>query len=174
MAARRIGPEPSATLERVLARVQTLPGVLSAAGISHHPTNTIVLPRTRLTVEGRAESSAGEGTLPVYFLVTPDFFRTMRTPVVRGREFGSGDTVSSPWVAVVNETLARTFWPGDEAIGKRIRLDVSADEQPREVVGVVRDVPTRRAQIGRTRGVHVPLDNRRQRHGPDLPVSSAG
>ena len=142
-----IGPQPSATLERVLARLRTLPGVLSAAGISHHPTNTIVLARTRLTVEGRAESSESEGTPPVYFLVTPDFFSTMRTPMVRGREFGNGDTESSPWVAVVNETLARAYWPGEDAIGKRIRLDVSSDEPAREVVGVVRDIPTRRAQM---------------------------
>ncbi len=70
---------PSASLERVLARLRTLPGVVSVAGISHHPTNTLVLARTRLTVEGRAEPSDGEGTLPVYFLVTPDFFSTMRT-----------------------------------------------------------------------------------------------
>ena len=142
-----IGPLPSTTLERVLARLRTLPGVVSVAGISHHPTNTIVLARARLTVEGRAESSDGEGTTPVYFLVTPGFFSTMRTPIVQGREFGAGDTVSSPWVAVVNETLARTRWPGEDAIGKRIRLDVSSDEQTREVVGVVRDIPTRRAQV---------------------------
>ena len=71
----------------------------------------------------------------------------MRTPLVRGREFGHGDTRSSPWVAVVNETLARTYWPGEDAIGKRIRLDVSSDEPAREVVGVVRDIPTRRAQM---------------------------
>jgi len=142
-----IGPQPSATLERVLARLRTLPGVLSAAGISHHLTNTIVLARTRLTVEGRAEASDGEGTPPVYFLVTPDFFSTMRTPVVRGREFGPGDTESSPWVAVVNEALAGIYWPGEDAIGKLIRLDVSSDEPAREVVGVVRDIPTRRAQL---------------------------
>ena len=142
-----IGPLPSATLERVHERLRMLPGVVSVAGISHHPTNTLVLARPALSVEGRPSPDAAEGMLPVYFLVTPSFFSTMRTPIVHGREFGPGDTKSSPWVAVVNETLARALWPGEDAIGKRIRLDVSSDEQPREIVGVVRDIPTRRAQL---------------------------
>ncbi len=142
-----ISPLPLATLERVSERLHTLPGVESVAGISHHPTNTIVLARPLLTIEGRPAPGDAEGYSPVYFLVTPGFFSTMRTPVIRGREFGAGDTKASPWVAVVNETLAHALWPGEEAIGKRIRLDVSADEQPREIVGVVRDIPTRRAQL---------------------------
>ena len=141
-----IGPLASVTLDRVLERLRTLPGVLSIAGISHHPTNTLVLAHVALTVDGRPAASA-ESNPPVYFLVTPDFFSTMRTPLVRGREFDERDTRSSPWVAVVNETLARTLWPGEDAIGKRIRLDVSSEEQTREVVGVVRDIPTRRAQL---------------------------
>ena len=170
-----IGPQPSATLERVLARLRTLPGVLSAAGISHHPTNTIVLARTRLTVEGRAESSDGEGTPPVYFLVTPDFFSTMRTPMVRGREFGPGDTGSSPWVAVVNETLARTLLAG--------RRRHRETDPPRRVV---RRAGTR---SGRGRARHPDQagtdrrpnpwftrrrGNRRQRHEPAWPASSGG
>jgi len=151
-----IGSLPSATLERVLDRLRALPGVESVAGISHHPTNTLVLARAPLTVEGRAEPSDADGTPPVYFLVTPNFFSTMRTPLVSGREIGPGDTMSSPWVAVVNETLARKLWPGEDAIGQRIRLDVSADEQTREIVGVVRDIPTRRAQIQADPVVYAP------------------
>jgi putative ABC transport system permease protein len=138
---------PSSTLDRVHARLRALPGVVSVAGISHHPTNTLVLARPLLTVAGRPAPRDAEGAAPVYFQVTPGFFGTMRTPVIRGREFEAGDTKSSPWVAIVNETLARTIWPGQDAIGKRIRLDVSSDEQVREIVGVVRDIPTRRAQL---------------------------
>jgi putative ABC transport system permease protein len=150
---------PATTLDRVLARLTLLPGVESAAGISHHPTNTIVLARAPLTVlapDGRPQPGDGDGARPVYFLVTPDFFRTMRTPIVRGREFGPADTPSAPWVAVVNESLARQLWPGGDAIGKRILLDVSPDEQAREVVGVVRDIPTRRAQIEAEPVVYAP------------------
>ena len=78
-----------------------------------------------------------------YFLVTPDFFATMKAQVVRGREFEARDTASTPWTAVLNETAARRFWPGENPIGKRFTLDVVSGERPREVVGVVRDIPLR-------------------------------
>jgi len=81
----------------------------------------------------------------VYFLVTPNLFATLRTPIVHGRDFTDRDNVTAPWVAVVNETLARRFWPGEEAIGKRLTLNTVPEEQPREVIGVVRDIPTRHA-----------------------------
>jgi hypothetical protein len=78
-----------------------------------------------------------------YFLITPNFFTTMKTPFVGGRDIDDRDTPSSPWVAIINEAAARRFWPGEDPIGKRLTLDVASGEQPREVVGVVRDVPLR-------------------------------
>jgi putative ABC transport system permease protein len=66
--------------------------------------------------------------------------------VVRGREVEERNTASRSWVALVNETAARRFWPGEDPLGRRIRLDVVPEEMPREVVGVVRDVPVRSAQ----------------------------
>ena len=73
--------------------------------------------------------------------MTENFFATMRTPIVRGRSFDARDTASAPWVAVINETLARRFWPGENPIGKRFIVDAVSGERVREVVGVVRDVP---------------------------------
>jgi putative ABC transport system permease protein len=66
----------------------------------------------------------------------------MRTPFVRGRDVDIHDTSSSPWVAIVNETAARRFWPGEDPIGKHLTVDAASGERPREV-GVVRDVPLR-------------------------------
>ena len=140
-----IAPFAPSTLARVFERVRVLPGVASVAGISFHPTNSFALARPPMTVERRAADV--DGTPPAYFLVTPGFFATMGTPLVRGREFAPGDTVSSPWLAVINETLARRLWPGEDAVGRRIHLDLSPEERPREIVGVVRDIPTRRAQL---------------------------
>jgi len=79
----------------------------------------------------------------VYFVVTPHLFSTLRTPIVRGRDFEEHDIAASPWVAIVNETCAHRFWPGEDPIGKRFTLDIVPEEQPREVIGVVRDIPTR-------------------------------
>jgi putative ABC transport system permease protein len=72
----------------------------------------------------------------------------MKTPVVRGRDVDPGDTIARPWVAIVNEAAARIFWPGRNPIGQSLRLDVVPEELPREVVGVVRDVPVRSGETG--------------------------
>jgi putative ABC transport system permease protein len=66
----------------------------------------------------------------------------MKIPLVQGREFSDRDVASAPWVAVISETMARRFWPDADPIGKRLTLNMSADEQPREIVGVARDTPS--------------------------------
>jgi putative ABC transport system permease protein len=68
----------------------------------------------------------------------PGYFATMKTPLLRGRDFSNSDTLESQRVVIVNETLARRHWPGEEAVGKRI----AAGRDPRwlTVAGVVRDV----------------------------------
>ncbi len=71
-----------------------------------------------------------------YNEIGPAYFATLRTPLLRGREFDDGDTVQSPAVAIVNDTLARRFWPDGHAIGSTILVGGTA----RQVVGVVADV----------------------------------
>ena len=66
--------------------------------------------------------------------------------MVSGRDITRADTVSRPWVAIVNEAAARQFWPGENPLGRHLVLDSVPDEQPREVIGVVRDIPTRHVQ----------------------------
>jgi predicted permease len=134
-----VDPEARLKLQRIFERLRSLPGVESAAGVSSPPVNALLVPTMAVTVEGSA-SAAGDTS---YFLVTPDFFATLKTRFVRGRDFGEGDTPGSQWVAVINETAARRFWPGEDAIGKRFTLDSVPDDRPREVIGIVRDIPTR-------------------------------
>jgi hypothetical protein len=128
----------------VFDRLRQLPGTISVAGISYPPVNSLVLPTAKVVLR---DSGDGHAQQVAYFLVTPNFFSTVRTPLVRGRDFDTRDTSSSPWVAVVNESMARRFWPREEAIGKRVRLDNGPDERDREVIGVIRDIPTRSNQI---------------------------
>jgi putative ABC transport system permease protein len=81
-----------------------------------------------------------------FIAVTPDYFRTMRIPSLGGRGFTARDELTSPPVAIVNETLARRFFPNDQPLGKRIRPAISNGykEGPlREIVGVVGDVKAR-------------------------------
>jgi putative ABC transport system permease protein len=79
-----------------------------------------------------------------YTLVTPDFFKTLRVPVVRGREFTARDNLQAPPVVIINEAMARRYWPGEDPIGKRVTVTIVAGEQPREIVGIVGDTPNSR------------------------------
>jgi putative ABC transport system permease protein len=140
-----INPAPSATIQRVLDRLRALPGVESAGGISAPPVDAFVL----ATVQVRLTEAASRPVEPpsaAYFIVTPDLFATIGTPVVRGREFTGRDVANAAWVAIVNETAARRFWPGEDPVGKGLTLDIVPEEQTREVVGIVRDIPTRHAE----------------------------
>jgi putative ABC transport system permease protein len=76
-----------------------------------------------------------------FYFVTPDFFSTMGARLVGGRDLGTADTVLSRWVVVVNETAARNLWPGENPIGRYLSVAGIPDERPREVVGVVADIP---------------------------------
>ena len=135
---------PSQTMARIYERVNALPQVSSVGGISFPPVDSLILPVLNVRLDDRP----GEEELSAaYFLVTPRFFETMRTPVVRGREISDQDTQSSSWVAVVNEAAARQFWPGADPIGQRLTITIVPEERSREVVGVVRDIPTRHGQI---------------------------
>jgi predicted permease len=71
-----------------------------------------------------------------------DYFTTMQVPILRGRAFQSTDTAESPRVAIVNEYFAHHYWPGQEALGKRFRLDRS-DGVPVEIVGIAQTIKVR-------------------------------
>ncbi len=134
-------PPPALTMQRLHNRLREIPGATSVAGISFPVLDSLLLPNLTFRVEGSERAGRAE-----YFLVTPNLFATLGAPLERGRDFDVRDGPSSPWVAIVNETAARQFWPGADPVGKRFRLDIVPDEQPREVIGVVRDIPVQRRQ----------------------------
>jgi putative ABC transport system permease protein len=133
-----ISPAAGATLEQIFERVQGVPGVQSAAA-------TFVPPLTgsqsfTFSIDGQMTP---EADLPsaIYSPVTPNFFRTMKIAVLRGRDFTDHDTSSAQWVAIINETMGRRFFPNEDPIGKRLKLDFSPDDQVREIIAVVHDFP---------------------------------
>ena len=136
-------PAPAVRIERVLERLRYLPGVSGVAGISYRPVNSLVLP----TLVVRSGGSTSVCATVVYSLVTPGYFRVIEGRLLRGREIDEHDTSDHPWVAVVNETMARRFWPGMDPVGKWFVVDQLTDGRPREVVGVIRDIPTRSGQL---------------------------
>jgi len=136
--ARYANSAPVAAFYRdLLDRLRSVPGVEHAAGV-------MTLPMTgdftggAFQVEGRPKAADWVDTLIQYNTVTPGYFRTMGIAVMRGRDFDDRDTATSLPVAIVNETLARQFFPGEDPIGHRYRDDY--DGQMRTIVGVVKSV----------------------------------
>jgi putative ABC transport system permease protein len=121
-------------------RLGTLPDVRSAALVSHLPLAGAVLSGD-LAVEGRAADGVAAASVQMN-TITPDYFSTMRIPVIDGRTFGPADRMGTRAVVIVDETLARRYWPPGGAIGRRIRLGATlgADTGWREIVGVVGSV----------------------------------
>ena len=136
-----VNPKTAQTFERVFERLKTLPGATSVAGASTPPLAGSL--GMGFWIEGRPEVAGPDGVAPQsagYIAVTQNYFSTLKTPVVQGRDFDGRDTAAAPFVAVINETMARKFWPNESPIGKQIRLDYVPNEPLREIVGVVRDI----------------------------------
>jgi putative ABC transport system permease protein len=76
-----------------------------------------------------------------YFLITPEFFRSIRSPMVRGRDLSESDSGSSEWVVIVNESAAHRFWPGEDPLGRELTILSAPEERPRKIIGIVRDIP---------------------------------
>ncbi|HKO96758.1 MAG TPA: ABC transporter permease [Pyrinomonadaceae bacterium] len=121
-------------------RVKTLPGVESAAAISHLPLGGRNSSNPFL-IEGLPEPQRGQEYMGRNRTCTPDYFKTMEIPIIRGRAFTDEDREGSTPVIIINETLANRFWPNGDPIGKRMRIDGPLAEFPwLQVVGVVKDV----------------------------------
>jgi putative ABC transport system permease protein len=159
-----VKPVTTSTFQRVFERMQGLPGVVAAAAISEPPLvgGGISMP---FFIEGRpapppttdsGPDSQDQGQSARYFAVTPDYFRTMKIPVLRGRDFTPQDTPAAPPVIIINQILARRYFPNEDAIGKRLTLDFVPDEKPRQVVAVVGDVVLNRLQPKELAEVYVP------------------
>lgn len=122
--------------QQVLDRVSALPGVESASmsvelpGFGSGWTNDI-LP------EGHEPLKPGELINVDWAIVSRNYFRTMRIPILRGRTFTSDEDAEGKPVVLVDENLARKFWPNQDAIGKHIKYDSAT---PHEVIGIVKEV----------------------------------
>jgi putative ABC transport system permease protein len=128
--------EVSQILHRALAAAQSQPGVESATlsanlpGIQDEWQNDIA-------PEGHPSLKPGEQINVDWAIVTPDYFRTMQIPLVEGRTFTRDEDEQGKPVLLVDENLARRFWPNQSALGKHIAYDSPTKH---EIIGVVRDV----------------------------------
>jgi predicted permease len=130
----------SEVYRQLWSRLQQLPGVASAGGVSALPLSDM-MSWGPITVEGRVPPPGEKFINADQRIVGGDYFRAMQIPLLRGRFFTDADIRTQPRVVVVDEYMAAQFWPGAEAVGKRIRLGGADSTTPWvTVVGVVRRI----------------------------------
>lgn len=161
--------------DQLIERVKTLPGVASVGAVQYLPLSGLDS-STGIFIEGRPLPARGENWETHNRDVTPDYFRALGVPLLAGRYFTGQDDENSARVTIINETMARRYWPGENPLGKRVTLNFEAmrfypDRAPdldlpagmREIVGVVGDI----RHVGQTTAakpeMYVPLAQRPSR-----------
>src|SRR5712671_1619819 len=123
---------------RLVERVRTIPGIQSATLARRLPLTDGGIAFANVAIDGYAPAKNEDMRLN-YETVGPQYFQTMRIPFVHGRDFDERDQEGAPGVAVINETMARRYWPGGDALGGRLKLA----KDWLEIVGIAKDVKNR-------------------------------
>jgi putative ABC transport system permease protein len=159
--------------ETLLDRVQLLPGVEAAGAVDVLPlsgknrSGTITVDTHSVPLDKATPEADGR-------VVTPGYFKAMGIELVRGRYFEASDANGAPPVAIVDESLAKTYWPNEDAIGKRLHGGGSGSNEPwMTVVGVVRHVHNRSLETRSRVEVYMPEDQN-PTSGMTLAIKTAG
>ncbi len=121
-------------------QVGSIPGVIAVSAISHLPIGGGYAGRG-FVIEGRPDPGEEDQPSARYSITCPNYFQTMEIPLVGGREFTEQDSQNAPGVIVINETLARRYWPDEDPIGKRIKIGGFDSDAPwLTIVGIAQDV----------------------------------
>ena len=154
--------EQNAYFDDVLRRTRAVPGIEGAA-----LTDALPLGRNRSWGVGAKGQVYARGQAPVAFvrIISDDYMKAMGIQVRSGRELSARDDASSEAVVVINDTMARRVWPGEEAVGKILRVD-----RERRVVGVVADVRHLALEQGAGLEMYLPIRQTRDYSSVDLVV----
>jgi predicted permease len=157
----------------LLERVQHLPGVQYAGAVTGLPlsgqggSGTTTIDTQSVPLENRTPEADRRAA-------TPDYFRAMGIPLVRGRYFEPRDTDGTPGVAIVDESLAQTYWPNQDPIGKRVHFGGMQSKSPwLTVIGVVRHVRNRTLEARSRVELYVP-ENQVPSNGMTLAIRTGG
>ena len=149
--------------DEALRRIQQLPGVEAAAF-------TIVLPLSgsntdsSFSIEGREMRSNEPGPDEEIRDVSPDYFKVLKTPLLHGRFFTEADNFDAPGVVIINEALAKKYWPNKGALGKRMTFSDTRKPNPKwiTIVGIVRSIRHRGLDVDPAPEYYLPLAQRPQ------------
>jgi predicted permease len=146
-----------------LHRVRQLPGV---EGVGC----TIVLPMSgsntdsSFAIQGRSVGGKEPTPDEEIRIITPDYFRVLQTPLLKGRFFTDADTADATGVVIINQALAKKYWPNEEALGKRITLDdPRKDPKWLTIVGIVRGIRHRGLDTDPEPEYYIPMAQRAER-----------
>jgi predicted permease len=138
LAPKKYGPQAAGFYQQLTEKLDALPGVDAAGAINALPLGGAEFTWT-FFIEGRQPADEPLGRVD-YRVVTPDFFRAISVPLKRGRFFTEQDGQESTPVAIINEAMARQYWPNEDPIGKRLRAQAPINIHPwATIIGVVGD-----------------------------------
>ncbi len=155
-----IQPDPAARavlIEELVGRLSALPGVRAVGAANALPLSQKGSDMDpSFAIEGRLAPAPGDEPTAILTIATPGYHPALGIALRRGRLFTRLDGPTAPPVALISETMARRFWPGEDPIGKRIRAGTSASRTMREIVGVVADVRHAGPEIAPRPEIYVP------------------
>jgi len=139
---KNVSPQATTFYQQLLQRIENLPGVESVGMIGQLPTRWEE-PRT-FVILGHPVPEPDKRPEAGYNEVSPSFFHTMQIPLKKGRFLNERDTASAPWAVIINEAMARRYFPNEDPIGQLLRLRFEPyaveESQPRVIVGIMGDV----------------------------------
>jgi putative ABC transport system permease protein len=146
----------TAFFKQLVERVRNLPGVEAASA-----TRTLPLGGSNwgrgLTVEGYPVASTGQTPTVQHTVVESGYFRTMGITLLAGRDFNDADTKDAPDVTIIDERLARQYWPNESPLGRRVRFGPPEDNEPwHTIIGVVNTVRDQSVQEETRPSVYLP------------------
>lgn len=143
----------AALYKRLVDAVSAVPGIQSVS-LSALPPMTSARWRTGVFVQGRIPAP-GENTTALMNMIGPDFFKTLRIPLLQGRDFTLRDSASVPEVAIINETMARYYFGHEPPVGKRLSFQ-GPGEGEIEIIGVAKDIKYSSLRETAPRMIYVP------------------
>jgi predicted permease len=132
------GQRRAAFYQELLQRISAMPGVLTAGVTTWLPQSGQHF-TTRLAIDGRPAPAEGGESSADYRVISPGYFRALGSTLLKGRELSDRDNEQSPLAIVINDSLARRYWPDEEPLSKRMTIEIGKPYSG-EVVGVIKDI----------------------------------
>ncbi len=145
----------SAVRNDYLERIKTMPQVISVAAVNMRP---LIDGSTGLGILPEGHPPEAEANIPwaSWRMITPDYFKSIGIPLLRGRIFTEDEEVANPWRVIISKRLADELWPGEDPIGRTALLWKGQGDRPAEVIGVVGNMAERGLDAGPTLATYIP------------------